>query len=87
TVVKPSSPDDTAGAALWDNRTSPTLLRAIDAHTPEANDGFGRCRVCGALVGGWRFQSPAERRIRIYKFKEGSASTHRCATASDAIHC
>ena len=35
TVVKPSSPDDTAGEALWDNRTLPVSPRAQSAFGPK----------------------------------------------------
>jgi hypothetical protein len=48
TVVKPSSPDDTAGAALWDNRTSPALPPA-----PVAGERDRRERQSPSLIRRW----------------------------------
>jgi hypothetical protein len=54
TVVKPSSPDDTAGAALWDNRTLPVSPPAepSSAHRVALNVSHS-LHPCLCVRGGW----------------------------------
>ena len=60
TVVKPSSPNDTAGAALWDNRTLPVPPRTTHSTRPGASrfGPFAGLRVSGGWHRGRRLTPP-----------------------------